>query len=70
MLFHFSLDDLRNAATADAKLSNALQEKDIKIAEMEQRYFSLTVQNCVQPCAAQILNSRPHRNANNSSEEE
>ena len=35
---HFSLDDLRNAATADAKLSGALQDKDAKIAEMEQRY--------------------------------
>ena len=33
----FSLDDLRNAATADTKLSSALQMKDIKIAEMEQR---------------------------------
>lgn len=36
----FSLDDLRIAATADTKLSSALQMKDIKIAEMEQRYCS------------------------------
>ena len=36
----FSLDDLRIAATTDTKLSSALQMKDIKIAEMEQRYRS------------------------------
>ena len=36
----FSLDDLRIAATTDTKLSSALQMKDIKIAEMEQRYCS------------------------------
>ena len=35
----FRLDSLRNAATADNKLSSALREKDRKIAEMEARYY-------------------------------
>ena len=38
-LFRFRLDNLRNAASADTKLSSALKEKDIKIAEMESRYW-------------------------------
>lgn len=38
-LSRFRLDNLRNAASADTKLSSALKEKDVKIAEMEARYW-------------------------------
>ena len=38
--FLCSLDNLKNAASVDAKLSGVLEEKDLKIAEMEQRYCS------------------------------
>ena len=39
--FICSLDTLRNVASADVKFSATLQEKDLKIAEMEQRYDSV-----------------------------